>query len=103
MEPRQVDLGEEFEVELEGVPTSGHLWTLEHDPAWEHLLQLVSSKTIPSTPNLVGGSAKQVFLFRTLGIGEAQLAFRYGRSWESAVRETRQVGVVVVQPLGAES
>jgi predicted secreted protein len=73
-------VGETFEVELEGVPTSGFLWEAVVVP--EDLVRLVGDD-VDAAPGPIGGSAVQRFRFEALSAGEAELGFAYRRPWES--------------------
>jgi predicted secreted protein len=73
-------IGEEFELELEAVPTSGFQWQVDDlDP---ERLRLVADD-LEATTERVGGSASQRFRFEALGAGEVELRLALRRPWES--------------------
>jgi predicted secreted protein len=86
--------GEEFSIVLEGVPTAGFKWVLAHPFAKAGLVQELGERWEP-TSALVGGTARQRFSFRALAAGEILLHFRYGRTWETAAREEREILVKI--------
>jgi inhibitor of cysteine peptidase len=76
----ETSIGEEFEVELEAVPTSGFQWQVARvDPARVRLV----SDDIEVTSERIGGPALQRFRFEALEPGEAELRLELRRPWES--------------------
>ena len=76
----ETSVGEEFEVELEAVPTSGFQWQVaQGNPASIRLL----TDDIEVTSDRVGGPAVQRFRFEALEPGEAELRLELSRPWES--------------------
>ncbi len=73
-------VGEEFEVEVEAVPTSGFQWQVAGLDA--ERLRLVSDD-LDVTSDRIGGSARQRFRFEALAEGEAEVRLALSRPWES--------------------
>ncbi|HEY7195577.1 MAG TPA: protease inhibitor I42 family protein [Gaiellaceae bacterium] len=69
--------GQEFTIELEGVPTSGYRWepVLPED---ERRIALLDESVEPGGPGL-GGKAMQRFRFAAREVGELELGFVYRR------------------------
>jgi predicted secreted protein len=74
----RVKVGDTFDINLEGHPTAGFIWQpiVPHNYL-EHLDTHFEAKS-----SMVGGAARQHFLFRALAPGNIALVFRYGRPWE---------------------
>jgi predicted secreted protein len=85
-----VAVGDVFEVDLEGIPTSGYLWEVTVEGGLRDVVELLNSGTRTPDPSAPGGQATQTFRFRAAGPGQGRLLFRYRRSWEkTAAREHR--------------
>jgi predicted secreted protein len=90
-----VSLGQEFEIVLEGVPTSGFTWQLLNDQDRASIIKELGHEWKADT-SVVGGRATEHLRFRALAVGEAGLRFQYRRAWESEAREERTFTVRVV-------
>jgi len=87
--------GREFEIVLEGSPTTGFTWQLVRPLEKTGVVEELGENVEPSTV-LAGGAAKHHFRFRALAAGEVELHFVYRRLWESkAPREQREFVVKV--------
>jgi predicted secreted protein len=85
-----VAVGDVFEVDLEGVPTSGYVWEVTVERGLQDVVELLNRETRTPEPSAPGGTATQTFRFRAVGPGEGRLLFQYRRSWEDiAARERR--------------
>jgi predicted secreted protein len=80
MDEIEASVGEEFEVELEAVPTSGFQWQVTQLDA--ERLRVVSDD-VEVTSERIGGSALQRFRFEALAPGEVELRLALSRPWES--------------------
>jgi predicted secreted protein len=76
----ETSVGEEFELDLEGVPTSGFRWEVAGLP--DDKVQLVG-EDVEAASGPIGGSARERFRFRALAAGEAEIRFAHRRPWES--------------------
>jgi len=89
--------GQEFEIVLEGSPTTGFIWQLAHPLEKSGLVEVLGENIEPST-SLAGAPARQHFRFRAVTAGEMNLHFACRRPWEKkAPREQRQF-VVKISP-----
>lgn len=86
-------VGDEFEVELEGVPTAGFRW--EASPPEPACVRLLGDE-VEAARGRAGGPAVQRFRFEALASGEAELRFAYRRPWEPGPpRAERSIRVTV--------
>jgi predicted secreted protein len=85
-EPSQLRsrVGDEFEVRLEGNPSTGFVWKVNTDssPETAGSFVLLNSDWDPVRSETVGGPNVQVFRFRALTSGEVTLTFEYRRPWD---------------------
>jgi len=77
-----LDVGDQFDVELEANPTTGYSWELGPLPDG---LQLVSSDFQEPSGSLVGASGTQLFVFDVVGPGSGILRFEYVRVFDDPV------------------
>lgn len=84
-----VAVGEVFEVPLESNATTGYRWVATFD---DGLLELVDEQYVADS-DLIGAPGKQVFTFRALATGRAEVTFDYSRPWETDVLETEALTV----------
>ncbi len=75
-------VGVPFTVVLEGNPTTGYLWDVEHNPAALKLLtdEYVADEAAQGT---LGGGGKYRFTFEPQRAGETTVIFRYQRSGDA--------------------
>lgn len=73
--------GEEFTVVLGSNKTTGFEWQLAM-PLDEKVVRLVSSEYTPVESKLIGSGGKEVWTFKTVGAGKADILFKYVRPWE---------------------
>lgn len=92
----RVNVGQEFDITLKGVPTAGFSWELVPSQESTHFVGELGHDWQPMSQSK-GGYAVQIFHFKALSPGEALLAFRYRRPWERTFREERSF-VVRVEP-----
>ena len=90
-----VAVGDVFELDLEGVPTSGYVWEVTVEGGLQDVVELLSRETRTPEPSAPGGKATQTFRFRAVGPGEGTLLFRYQRTWESTPAREHRVHVRV--------
>lgn len=76
--------GHEIVATLPSNPTTGYQWQLMK-PLAETTVKLVSHVyRVPQT-GLVGAGGQEIWIFRTMGPGETEVALGYVRSWEKGV------------------
>lgn len=73
----------QFEISLEGNPTTGYAWTYTMDP--EGIVKEVKNDYTSSTKDkdVVGAGGTFLFVFEGVSAGEVKLTFEYKRSWET--------------------
>lgn len=78
-------VGDTYALLLDSNPTTGYQWQVEFD---ESLLELVDQRYEPGWGNVVGAGGKEVFVFRGLAVGIADVGFTYKRPWENKALKT---------------
>ncbi|TMF85518.1 MAG: hypothetical protein E6I08_13405 [Chloroflexi bacterium] len=81
-------LGEVFEISLDALASAGFSWA-PAAPESLKVVEMIDSAWRGVDAEKVGESTRQVFRFRTIGLGEEQLRFEYKRPWEAASQDTR--------------
>jgi len=71
----------EIAATLPSNPSTGYQWQLMK-PLAESTVKLVSNEYRPSQSGLVGAGGQEIWIFRTLGPGEAEIVLGYLRPWE---------------------
>ena len=71
----------EIVVTLASNPTTGYQWQVMK-PLAESTVKLVSHVYDHPQTGLVGAGGQEIWVFRTLGPGEAEIVLGYLRSWE---------------------
>lgn len=84
------EAGKPFAVELESVPTAGYQWSakLEND-----LLNEVSHDT--HVGGNIGGSTREVFVFKPRASGRSKLLLEYRRPWETGNAEQVEIEITI--------
>jgi hypothetical protein len=86
----KTELGNSFEVELEGIPSAGFFWEVYETPLF---LEFSRSKILPAS--IIGGPQKTLVRFKTLTEGKGTILFRYGREGSQSTESTLYVEVVL--------
>jgi inhibitor of cysteine peptidase len=84
-------VGDRFAVELAGNPTTGYSW---HVRAGSEHLDLLGQEYEPGG-TAAGAGGVEVFRFRALAPGEAEIDFDYRRPWEREVHTSRRFRVAI--------
>lgn len=71
----------EIVATLPSNPTTGYQWQLMK-PLAESTVKLVSHVYDPPQTGLVGAGGEEIWIFRTVSPGEAEIVLGYLRSWE---------------------
>ena len=74
----------EIVATLPSNPTTGYQWQLMK-PLAETTVKLVSHEYRAPQTGLVGAGGREIWVFRTMGPGETEIALGYLRSWEKGV------------------
>jgi predicted secreted protein len=96
MEPNPKNIsvrqGETFEVRLSSIPSTGYTVRVGNLPDQLELLDSKFEEGSQKSP-LPGAPVTQVFRFRALHPGHAQITFESKRSWETTPAQTSVVQV----------
>lgn len=93
--PISVRVDQEFKITLPYNATTGYQWQLAR-PLDENLLMLTGSEYKRPNSGLMGAGGKQVWTFRALAAGKAQVELEYLRPWEKGTAPARTTNFVVV-------
>jgi inhibitor of cysteine peptidase len=80
----EVKVGQEFTITLESNRTTGFQWQLAK-PLDESVVRLVSSNYQAPTTNAIGAGGKEIWTFKAVGAGKAEIALEYVQPWEQDV------------------
>jgi inhibitor of cysteine peptidase len=75
-----VEVGEQFEIQLESNPTTGYAWQVVEQP---DAVDLVSSEYEAPDTSLVGAGGLEVFVFEGATEGSGDLRLEYVRSFDN--------------------
>lgn len=95
-ESKEVQVGDEFKIELESNATTGYDWKMTTGPDTA-ILGLTQDEYIPPQSSAAGAPGMHVWRFKALSAGSTKMVFEYARSWETDVppAQTHNVSVVV--------
>lgn len=95
----EVAKGEEFTIVLDSNPTTGYSWRLAR-PLDEDILMLIGSEYLQPTPSsktpVMGAGGREVWSFRALSPGQAEISLEYVRAWEKGSRPAESAAFRVV-------
>jgi len=95
----EVAKGEEFTIVLNSNPTTGYSWRLAQ-PLDEGILMLVGNEYLQATPSgktpVMGAGGREVWSFRALSPGDAEISLEYVRAWEKESRPAESAVFKVV-------
>ena len=87
-----VSPGDEIEVQLEEVPTTGYKWTQEGQP--NDFLSMTKSDLALHDTAVAGGGGKRTFRFRVTGEGQSTLSFTNRRPWGGEPAAQSQIKII---------
>jgi inhibitor of cysteine peptidase len=90
-----VATGNMFEVILDSNASTGYSWVAHFD---EDLLELID-QSYQVNSELIGAPGKEVFVFKALDTGRAQVDFSYQRPWENEPVKTETYRVTITPSL----
>jgi inhibitor of cysteine peptidase len=93
--PIAVTIGQEFSVSLASNPTTGFKWDLA-TPLNTNLLTLITNEYVRPNSALMGAGGNEVWKFKAVGEGKADIDLKYARPWEKAVQPAKKTNFVVV-------
>jgi len=90
----RLKIGEEFQIQLKGVPTAGYTWKImEMDTA---RLRLISEDQKSLTPvGMVGGSSLFIWRLSPQTAGKSRLVLKNFRSWEGADKAVETFTLII--------
>ncbi len=91
----EVQAGKEFSITLASNRTTGYQWQLAA-PLDERILQLVGSEYVSPSVSRPGAGGTEVWTFRAVGRGSAEIVLQYLRPWEKGVTPAETAGYLVV-------
>jgi len=78
--PIQVKAGQNFTIRLQSNPTTGYGWQLSK--ALDNKISLVTNAYIPPDSKLCGAGGHEVWTFKAIEQGQAEISMKYVRPWE---------------------
>lgn len=91
----EAQAGQNFTIILKANATTGYQWQFAK-PLDENLVQLINSKYLADKTKLVGAGGKQVWIFKALKAGQANISFKYVRPWEKNTPPQNEESFVIV-------
>lgn len=82
-------------IALESNPSTGYSWEAEYDAAMLELVEETFESGEYAKENIVGAVGTELFRFKGLSNGKAEITFNYKRSWETEVIDTKVFTVEV--------
>jgi inhibitor of cysteine peptidase len=76
-----LDCSRRFAVRMSSNPTTGYGWQLAQ-PLDEKIVVLVTNDYIHPNTRLIGAGGNEVWIFKAVGRGQAEIARKYVRPWE---------------------
>lgn len=80
-------------IKLKGNATTGFVWSVTKDGT--PILQFKKEKYDGTDPKLIGSGGITTFTFNALKRGNAQIDFKYGRTWELSSEKTATFEITV--------
>ena len=94
-EPIKVKAGQIFAVRMESNPTTGYGWQLSK--TLDNNIVLVTNAYIPPDSKLIGAGGHEVWTFKAIELGPAEISLKYVRSWEKNQPARTNVFMVIVK------
>lgn len=87
----EVELENDFTLELDSNPTTGYTWQAEFD---ERVLKLKDKKFVPYS-KAIGSGGEEKFTFEPIKKGETVIRMYYKRVWEKSAIEEKIYKVLI--------
>jgi inhibitor of cysteine peptidase len=87
--------GRQFSITLDSNPTTGYQWKLAK-PVTGTCVALVTNEFVRPKSKLTGAPGKEVWKFKALTSGEAEIELQYVRPWDNGVEPARKTNLTVV-------
>ena len=95
-EPIKVKAGQRFTIRLESNPTTGYGWQLA-GPLDQTVVQCVTNIYEAPDSKLMGAGGHEIWTFRAIGEGQAEISMKYVRPWEQDKPARTNVYTVIVK------
>ncbi len=93
--PVKIPAGSEFTLTLESNRTTGYQWQLAVTP-YEKVVKLIGNRyELPDT-KLIGAGGREIWTFKAVGNGKAEIVLKYVRPWEKDVPPVKEAVFTVV-------
>lgn len=79
--PIEAKVGQSFTLKLDSNPTTGYRWQL-NGSLDEKVIKLLDSRYEVREGHLIGGGGEEIWTFRVVGQGTANISLKYIRPWE---------------------
>ena len=93
--PIKVKVGRIFAIRMESNPTTGYGWQLSK--ALDNKISLVTNAFIPPDSKLCGAGGHEVWTFKAIEQGQAEISMQYVRPWEKDQSARTNVFTVIVK------
>jgi len=94
-EPIKVKAGQIFAVRMESNPTTGYGWQLSK--TLDNNIVLVTNVYMPPNSKLIGVGGHEVWTFKAIELGPAEISLKYVRPWEKSQPARTNVLTVIVK------
>ncbi|MFA5271100.1 MAG: protease inhibitor I42 family protein [Candidatus Omnitrophota bacterium] len=91
----EAQVGQEFTITLDSNATTGFQWQFK-EPLDEAMFQLISLDYVVDEKNLVGSGGRQIWVLKALKSGEANISFKYVRSWEKDIPPEKEASFLII-------
>lgn len=91
----EVSLGEDAVITLDANHTTGFRWQLAK-PLETDVLEFSNTEYISSNTGLIGSGGKEVWTFKTLKKGKAEISLIYVQPWDKDKPPARQATFVII-------
>ena len=95
-EPIKVKVGQDFALKMESNPTTGYGWRCSKALDGK-VIQFVTNAFIPPDSKLMGAGGHEVWTFKAIGGGQAEISMKYIRPWEKDQPARTNVFTVIVK------
>ena len=93
--PIKVKTGQKFTIRMESNPTTGYGWQLAKD--LNNIVVLITTTFVPPETKLCGAGGHELWTFKAVGEGKAEIFMRYVRPWEKDQPARMNVFTVIVR------
>ena len=89
----EIDIGADKEfvilIALDSNPSTGYSWEASYDETMLELVDETFEADAYADENIVGAGGTELFRFKALKKGEAEITMSYKRSWETEVLDSK--------------